>query len=144
MINLADDIAVFGVPNEELGYEAHQYQEFTAIAMHVAEPPGPVAVRMYVVDASGEASLGVLAAQVTTRLSDAIATERKRSAIATTVFSFSLLVFSALIAFLLLGRVSDVAARLRAKFVDDPATQQLLLFTGYSGVSILDDTWTYG
>ncbi|HEY8074204.1 MAG TPA: mechanosensitive ion channel family protein, partial [Labilithrix sp.] len=59
-------------------------------------------------------------AQVTTRLSDAIATERKRSAIATTVFSFSLLVFSALIAFLLLGRTSDVAARLRAKFVDDP------------------------
>jgi small-conductance mechanosensitive channel len=72
------------------------------------------------VEASGEASLGVLAAEVTSRLSDAIATERKRSAIATTVFSFSLLVFSALIAFLLLGRTSDVAARLRARFVDDP------------------------
>src|SRR5262249_24540181 len=47
------------------------------------------------VEASGEASLGVLAAEVTSRLSDVIATERKRSAIATTVFSFSLLVFSA-------------------------------------------------
>jgi small-conductance mechanosensitive channel len=72
------------------------------------------------VDATGEASLTVLSAQVTTRLSDAVSNERKRSAIATTVFSFSLLVFSALIAFLLLGRASEVAARLRTSIVEKP------------------------
>ncbi len=72
------------------------------------------------VDASGEASLAVLGAQITARLSDAIATERKRSAIAQTVFSVSLLVFSGLIAFLLLGRVSDIATRLRASLAADP------------------------
>jgi len=72
------------------------------------------------VEASGEASLGVLAAQVTTRASDAVSSERKRSAIATTVFGVSLVVFSALVAFWLLGRVSDLAHRLRGGFVDDP------------------------
>jgi hypothetical protein len=39
VINLADDIAVFGEPNKELGFETHQYKQFTAIAMPVAEPP---------------------------------------------------------------------------------------------------------
>jgi hypothetical protein len=39
VMNLTDDIAVFGEPNKELGYEAHQYQRFTNIAMPVAEPP---------------------------------------------------------------------------------------------------------
>jgi small-conductance mechanosensitive channel len=72
------------------------------------------------VEASAEASLTVLAAKVTTRMSDGISTERKRSAIATSVFSVSLVVFSALIAFLLLGRVSDVAARVRTRLLDDP------------------------
>jgi small-conductance mechanosensitive channel len=72
------------------------------------------------VEATGEASLNVLAAQVTTRMSDAIAGERKRSAVATTVFSFSLLIFSALIAFLLLGRASDVARRVRVWMTDNP------------------------
>lgn len=72
------------------------------------------------VEASGEASLGVLAAQVTARLSDAVSSERKRSAIATTVFSVSLLVFSALIAFWLLGRSSDLAEKLRTWMAENP------------------------
>jgi hypothetical protein len=72
------------------------------------------------VEASGEASLGVLAAQITARLGDAVSTERKRSAIATTVFSVSLLVFSALIAFWLLGRASEVAERLRTWMSENP------------------------
>lgn len=71
-------------------------------------------------EAAGEASLQVLAAQVSTRLSAAVSTERKRSAIATTVFSFSLLVFSALIAFLLLGRAAELATRLRTSIVEKP------------------------
>ena len=70
------------------------------------------------VQASGEASVQVLAAQTTTRLGDAINTERKRSAIATTVFSLSLVIFTGLLAFLLLGRVSDGANRLRSYLVD--------------------------
>lgn len=72
------------------------------------------------VEAAGEANLKVLAAQVTTRLADAVSTERKRSVIATTVFSVSLLVFAGLLAFLLLGRVSDVTARIRTAMFDDP------------------------
>jgi hypothetical protein len=72
------------------------------------------------VEATGEPSLGVLAAQVTTRLADAVSSERKRSAIATTVFSVSLLVFSALIAFWLLGRASDLAEKLRTWMADNP------------------------
>jgi small-conductance mechanosensitive channel len=72
------------------------------------------------VEASGEASLGVLAAQVTTRTADAVSSERKRSAIATTVFSISLLVFSALIAFWLLGRAADLAEKLRTWMAENP------------------------
>ena len=72
------------------------------------------------VEATGEASVAVLAAQATARLSDAASSERKRSAIATTVFSFSLLVFSGLLVFLLLQRLGEMAARVRAAIVDDP------------------------
>jgi hypothetical protein len=72
------------------------------------------------VEATGEASLNVLAAQVTSRLEGAVSSERKRSAIATTVFSVSLLVFSALIAFWLLGRASDVAEKLRTWMAENP------------------------
>ncbi|MBX3220723.1 MAG: mechanosensitive ion channel family protein [Labilithrix sp.] len=72
------------------------------------------------VEASGEANLDVLAAQVTVRLSDAVSSERKRSAIATTVFNVSLLVFSALIAFWLLGRAADLAEKLRTWMSDNP------------------------
>ncbi|MBX3217106.1 MAG: mechanosensitive ion channel family protein [Labilithrix sp.] len=72
------------------------------------------------VDASGEANLEVLSAQVTARLSDVVSSERKRSAIATTVFSVSLLVFSALIAFWLLGRAADLAEKLRTWMADNP------------------------
>ena len=51
--------------------------------------------------------------KTTLRLADAVSSERKRSAIATTVFSVSLLVFSALIAFWLLGRAAELAEKLR-------------------------------
>lgn len=72
------------------------------------------------VEASGEASLAVLAAQVTARVGDAVESEKKRGAIATTVFSLSLLVFSAVIVFIVLRRISELAARLRMRLVDDP------------------------
>jgi small-conductance mechanosensitive channel len=72
------------------------------------------------VEASGEATLDVLAAQVAARTADAVSSERKRSAIATTVFGLSLLVFSALVAFWLLGRASEVAEKLRMWMAENP------------------------
>jgi small-conductance mechanosensitive channel len=103
---------------EELGEARFEETQGTAVVF-VGKTPivtlGPEDVA-----ASGEASLNVLAAQVTTHLAQAVSTERKRSAIATTVFSFSLLVFSALLAFLLFNRVSEFAERLRASIGDNP------------------------
>lgn len=71
-------------------------------------------------EATGDPSLGVLAAQVSARLSDAVSSERKRNTIATTVFGISLLVFSALIAFWLLGRASHHSERLRVWIDENP------------------------
>lgn len=72
------------------------------------------------VEAAGEVSLNVVAAHFTTALGQAVSTERKRSAIATTVFSFSLMVFSALLAFLFLNRLSEGANKLKARIGDNP------------------------
>jgi small-conductance mechanosensitive channel len=68
----------------------------------------------------GEATLQVYSRSVATRVQDALRVERKRSAIATTVFSFSLLVFSALVAFLLFRGVSELARRVRGWFDESP------------------------
>jgi hypothetical protein len=62
----------------------------------------------------GDATLATYSGTIATRVQEALRIEKKRSAIATTVFSFSLLVFSGLIAFLLLRRVGEVEERLRA------------------------------
>ena len=61
-----------------------------------------------------EVTLKVHAGTVATRVQEAIRLERKRGAIAQSVFSFSLFVFSGLIAFLLLRRIGDVEEKLRA------------------------------
>jgi small-conductance mechanosensitive channel len=68
--------------------------------------------------AAGETNLHVYAASMAARAGDALRTERKRSAIATTVFSVSLVVFSALVAFLLARRLGDLA-RKGAAWVDE-------------------------
>jgi hypothetical protein len=103
---------------EELGEVRWEKTQGTAV-VYIGKTPvltlGPEDVA-----ASGDPSLDVLAAQITARLSDAVASERKRSAIATTVFNVSLLVFSALIAFWLLGRTAQVADRLRTWMADNP------------------------
>ena len=103
---------------EDIGAARYEEKEGTAVVF-VGKTPiltlGPEDV-----EGSGEASFDVLAAQVTARLGQAVSTERKRSAIATTVFSFSLLVFSALLAFLFLNRVSEGAAKLRSRIGDSP------------------------
>jgi small-conductance mechanosensitive channel len=103
---------------DDIGAARYEEKEATAVVF-VGKTPiltlGPEDV-----EGSGEATLDVLAAQVTARLGQAVSTERKRSAIATTVFSFSLLVFSALLAFLFLNRVSEGAAKLRSRIGDNP------------------------
>jgi small-conductance mechanosensitive channel len=97
-----------------------RFEENQGTAVVFVGPTPIVTLGQEDVDASGEASLNVLAAQVTAHLAQAVSTERKRSAIATTVFSFSLLVFSALLAFLFLNRLSEGAAKLRARIGDSP------------------------
>ena len=70
--------------------------------------------------AGGDGSLHVYAASVATKIDDSLKAERKRSAIATSVLSLSLLVFSGLLAFLLFGRIGDLSVRARSWVRDNP------------------------
>lgn len=63
--------------------------------------------------AGGDVTLHVYAASVASKIDGTLRAERKRSAISTSVFSFSLLVFSGLLAFLLFRRVGDLSGRAR-------------------------------
>ena len=96
-----------------------RYEETANLAVVFVGKTPVISLGQEDADASGEA-LNVLAARVTTRVADAVSAERKRSAIATTVFGVSLLVFSGLIAFWLLGRTSEVAEKLRTWMSDNP------------------------
>lgn len=102
---------------EELGEV--RYEETANLAVVFVGKTPVISLGQEDADASGEA-LNVLAARVTSRVADAVSAERKRSAIATTVFNVSLLVFSGLIAFWLLGRTSEVAEKLRTWMNDNP------------------------
>ncbi|MDP9000797.1 MAG: mechanosensitive ion channel family protein, partial [Myxococcota bacterium] len=64
-------------------------------------------------EAAGGDALHVYAASVASKIDGTLRAERKRSAISTSVFSFSLLVFSGLLAFLLFRRVGDLSGRAR-------------------------------
>jgi hypothetical protein len=70
--------------------------------------------------AGGDTTLHVYAATLASRIDDTLRAERRRSAIATRVFSFSLLVFSGLIAFLLFRLVGDLSERARAWVRENP------------------------
>jgi hypothetical protein len=61
----------------------------------------------------GEATLHVFAAGIAAKIDDALRAERKRSAIAEHVFSVSLLVFSALLGFLVFRRVGGISRQAR-------------------------------
>ena len=63
--------------------------------------------------AGGDVTVHVYAASVASKIDEALRAERTRSAIAEHVFSFSLLVFSALLALLLFRRVGDLSGRAR-------------------------------
>jgi hypothetical protein len=70
--------------------------------------------------AGGDVTLHVYAAGIAAKVDDVLRAERKRSAIATSVFSLSLLVFSGLLAFLLFRRVGDLSVRARAWVREHP------------------------
>ncbi len=63
--------------------------------------------------AGGDVTVHVYAASIASKIDDALRAERTRSAIAEHVFSLSLLVFSALLAFLVFRRVGDLSGRAR-------------------------------
>ena len=70
--------------------------------------------------AGGDVTLHVYAATVASKIDGTLRAERKRSAIATSVFSFSLLVFSGVLAFLLFRRVGDLSLRARVWVREHP------------------------
>lgn len=68
---------------------------------------------------AGELSLEAYAEVTANAIAEGFAAERTRSAIATTVFRLSLLVFSGLVLFLLLSRIGAIATQLRDRFSKD-------------------------
>ena len=70
--------------------------------------------------AGGDVSLHVFASSTASKIDDALRAERRRTAIATSVLSFSLLVSSALLAFLLFRRVGDLSVRARSWVREHP------------------------
>ncbi|MGK3984116.1 mechanosensitive ion channel family protein [Sorangium sp. So ce136] len=70
--------------------------------------------------AAGAATVTVHAAAIAATVRDVLAKEQSRSRIATSVFSFSLLVFSGLIALLLLRKVGELVARARSWVAEHP------------------------
>jgi small-conductance mechanosensitive channel len=110
----------------------HAVEDPLAGAVHV-ETEGDVAV-LYVGDtpviqigredaeADGDASVAVHAAAAAARVTEAVHAERRRNALATSVFSFSLLVFSGLMVFLALGKLGGLVARGREWVASRPAS----------------------
>ncbi len=80
--------------------------------------------------AAGDASAHAAAVVVADKVRAALKAERQRSAIATTVFAFSLLVFSGLIAFLLVRKVGELMERLRAWVGNNPGRLPALRVRG--------------
>jgi len=70
--------------------------------------------------AGGDLTLHVYAGGVASKVDDALRAERKRSAIATSVFSFAVLVSSGLLAFFLFRRVGHLSGRARAWVREHP------------------------
>ena len=80
--------------------------------------------------AAGDATAGVHARDIAAKIRAALRAERQRSAIATTVFAFSLLVFSGLIAFLLVRKVGELFERLRGWLDANPGKLPALRVRG--------------
>lgn len=87
------------------------------------------------VSAAGAPTLRVYAEEVAARVREAASGERKRKAAASTVFSVSLLVFSALLALLLARKVDELLDRGRTFVVDHPEKTPRLRLLGIEVVS---------
>jgi len=72
------------------------------------------------VEGAGYSTLETRAAAVGARVHDSIAAEKRRSAIAGTVFAFSLLVFVGLVAFYVLRKIGEFFERARKWTLDNP------------------------
>ncbi len=70
--------------------------------------------------AAGAATLEAHAGDVTAKIQAALVEEKRRSGLANTVFSLSLVVFSGLIAFVLLGKSSELGDRASKWLEDEP------------------------
>lgn len=138
------DRQVFTVTVARAGHSAaERAQHATQTLEHAADDPDDRAVRVdekpdvaivYLGDepiiqlgpedatAEGDASVSVHAAVVAGKITLALEAERRRSALATTVFSISLLVFSALMAFLALGKLGELVGRGRGWVATRPTS----------------------
>lgn len=72
------------------------------------------------VEGSNYSTLETQAAAIGDRVRDSVTAEKRRSAIAGTVFSFSLLVFVGLVAFYVLRKIGEFFERARKWMVDNP------------------------
>lgn len=70
--------------------------------------------------AAGATTLDAYAGELASKINNALKEEGKRSAIANTVFSVSLVVFTGLIAFLLFGKVSQLGTRAQEHLEENP------------------------
>ena len=71
--------------------------------------------------AAGDTGVHVVAASAQARIKEALRNEHARERLATTVFSVSLVVFSAVLAFFVVRRVSEWSTRVRKWLTDEPA-----------------------
>jgi small-conductance mechanosensitive channel len=91
--------------------------------------------------AAGDASAKIHADAVASDVRAAIAGERKRNAIALTVFSVSLLILFGLLAFLVLRKLGDLVDRARAWIVENPERLPRLRI---ANVEVLQRAWLRG
>ncbi len=83
----------------------------------------------------GAVSLEALAQSVASQVDRALKAERRRASVARWVFDFSLLVFSGLIAFLLLGKIAEIDRRVGAWMRERPGRIPALRLHGVELVS---------
>jgi small-conductance mechanosensitive channel len=90
-----------------------------ARVIYVGDTP---VIELYPEDAraTGNASLDVYAAKVGSRVREAFGAEKKRSDIAATVFSFSLVVFFGFMALYVLRKIGELAKRSREVMIEHP------------------------
>ncbi|HEV8247362.1 MAG TPA: hypothetical protein VGP93_16400, partial [Polyangiaceae bacterium] len=105
--------ALSGLGETAKGDDVRVTRQGDAAVVFVGQTP---IVQLTELDAelAGDSNLDIHAANIAAALRRAVETERKRSAVAKSVFSISLVVFFALIAFYLMRKVGEFAEKARA------------------------------